>query len=60
MVLGATSIVCHMFRVVKNLRLLKKHLKKLAWKNGDVFENVKSIREDLKKVQANIDKNLDN
>ncbi|GJR84402.1 RNA-directed DNA polymerase, eukaryota, reverse transcriptase zinc-binding domain protein [Tanacetum coccineum] len=36
---------CRMFKTVKKLRGLKKHLKKLAWKNGDVFENVKRLRE---------------
>ncbi|GJZ54067.1 hypothetical protein Tco_0608952 [Tanacetum coccineum] len=30
------------------MKSLKKHLKKLAWKNGDVFENVKRLREFVK------------
>ncbi|GKE63230.1 RNA-directed DNA polymerase, eukaryota, reverse transcriptase zinc-binding domain protein [Tanacetum coccineum] len=36
---------CRMFKTVKILKGLKKHLKKLAWCNGDVFENVKKLRE---------------
>nr|GEV11735.1 hypothetical protein [Tanacetum cinerariifolium] len=34
--------------------MLKKHLKELAWKNGDIFEKVKVLREELKIV---LDKN---
>ncbi|GJZ73075.1 RNA-directed DNA polymerase, eukaryota, reverse transcriptase zinc-binding domain protein [Tanacetum coccineum] len=36
---------CMMFKTVKNLKGLKKHLKQLSWCNGDVFENVKKLRE---------------
>ncbi|GJW12180.1 zinc knuckle CX2CX4HX4C containing protein [Tanacetum coccineum] len=36
---------CRMFKTVKILKVLKKHLKQLAWCNGDVFENVKKLRE---------------
>ncbi|GJY44922.1 RNA-directed DNA polymerase, eukaryota, reverse transcriptase zinc-binding domain protein [Tanacetum coccineum] len=37
-----------MFKSIKNLNGLKKHLKQLAWCNGDVFENVKKLREAVK------------
>nr|GEX36878.1 RNA-directed DNA polymerase, eukaryota, reverse transcriptase zinc-binding domain protein [Tanacetum cinerariifolium] len=33
---------------------LKKPLKKLAWENGNVFENVKSLRDSVKEVQQKI------
>nr|GEY61927.1 hypothetical protein [Tanacetum cinerariifolium] len=45
-----------MFKTIKNLKGLKKHLKKIAWCNGDVFENVKKLREAVKDVQKKIDK----
>nr|GEU79134.1 RNA-directed DNA polymerase, eukaryota, reverse transcriptase zinc-binding domain protein [Tanacetum cinerariifolium] len=48
---------CRMFKTVKKLRGLKRNLKKLAWKNGDVFENVKRLKEAVKDIQQQIDKN---
>ncbi|GJR59118.1 RNA-directed DNA polymerase, eukaryota, reverse transcriptase zinc-binding domain protein [Tanacetum coccineum] len=45
-----------MFKSVKNLNGLKKHLKQLAWCNGDVFENVKKLREAVKDVQKRLKK----
>ncbi|GKB53018.1 RNA-directed DNA polymerase, eukaryota, reverse transcriptase zinc-binding domain protein, partial [Tanacetum coccineum] len=53
---GGMDAGCKMFRTVKNMRSLKKHLKDLAWKNGDVFENVKKLRESVKEIQQRIDK----
>ncbi|GKF40926.1 hypothetical protein Tco_0124268, partial [Tanacetum coccineum] len=47
---------CNMFKVVKNLKLLKRHLKALAWKNGDIFEKVKDLRDRLKEIQIKLDK----
>ncbi|GKA53311.1 RNA-directed DNA polymerase, eukaryota, reverse transcriptase zinc-binding domain protein [Tanacetum coccineum] len=47
---------CHMFKTVKKLKGLKGDMKKLAWKNMDVFENVVNLRDKLKNVQAKIDK----
>lgn len=44
-----------MFKTVKKLKCLKVHLKKLAWKNGNVFENVINLREQVKEVQRKID-----
>nr|GEU65417.1 RNA-directed DNA polymerase, eukaryota, reverse transcriptase zinc-binding domain protein [Tanacetum cinerariifolium] len=32
---------------------------KLSWKNGNVFENIKKLRDKLKELQINIDKALD-
>ncbi|GJS96055.1 RNA-directed DNA polymerase, eukaryota, reverse transcriptase zinc-binding domain protein [Tanacetum coccineum] len=51
---------CRMFKTVKNLKGLKKHLKQLAWCNGDVFENVKKLIEVVKDVQMKIDKDPNN
>ncbi|GJT12708.1 RNA-directed DNA polymerase, eukaryota, reverse transcriptase zinc-binding domain protein [Tanacetum coccineum] len=44
-----------MFRVVKDLKALKKPFKRLAWKDGDIFENIKVLRDRLKDVQSKID-----
>ncbi|GJW45512.1 RNA-directed DNA polymerase, eukaryota, reverse transcriptase zinc-binding domain protein [Tanacetum coccineum] len=37
----------HMFRVTKKLKLLKKHIKKLQWMNGDIFARVEILRTTL-------------
>ncbi|GJV16862.1 hypothetical protein Tco_1362185 [Tanacetum coccineum] len=50
---------CQMFKTVKKLKGLKKDMKKLSWKNEDVFENVKKLRDKLKELQVNIDKAFD-
>ncbi|GKD27441.1 RNA-directed DNA polymerase, eukaryota, reverse transcriptase zinc-binding domain protein, partial [Tanacetum coccineum] len=57
---GGREDCCRMFKIVKNLKGLKKHLKQLAWCNGDVFENVKKLREAMKDVQMKIDKDPNN
>ena len=46
-----------MFSLVKKLKMLKSPLKKLAWENDDVFDNVKKIRKELEDIQGKIDKN---
>ncbi|GKA63263.1 hypothetical protein Tco_0762869 [Tanacetum coccineum] len=46
---------CQMFKTVKKLRSLKRYLKNLAWKNGNIFENVQKLKEQLKDVQVRID-----
>ncbi|GKD09416.1 RNA-directed DNA polymerase, eukaryota, reverse transcriptase zinc-binding domain protein, partial [Tanacetum coccineum] len=51
---------CHLFKIVKKLRSMKKDLKKLTWKDGNIFDNVKRLRDHLKEVQSNIDKDLEN
>ncbi|PWA74759.1 RNA-directed DNA polymerase, eukaryota, Reverse transcriptase zinc-binding domain protein [Artemisia annua] len=50
---------CQMFKTVKKLKGIKKHMKELAWKNGDVFEKVINLRDALKQVQIKIDKDPD-
>ncbi|GKE22706.1 hypothetical protein Tco_1434218 [Tanacetum coccineum] len=45
---GGMGDGCKIFKTVKNLKGLKKHLKELASSNGDVFENVKKLREAVK------------
>ncbi|GJU03086.1 RNA-directed DNA polymerase, eukaryota, reverse transcriptase zinc-binding domain protein [Tanacetum coccineum] len=45
-----------MFNIVKKLKGLKRHLKKLTWKDGDIFKKVKKLRGMLKDVQLKIDK----
>ncbi|GJX28468.1 RNA-directed DNA polymerase, eukaryota, reverse transcriptase zinc-binding domain protein [Tanacetum coccineum] len=52
---GSCQSECKMFKVVKDLKALKKPLKKLAWKDGDIFEHVKDLRERLKDIQSKID-----
>ncbi|GJT01984.1 RNA-directed DNA polymerase, eukaryota, reverse transcriptase zinc-binding domain protein [Tanacetum coccineum] len=54
---GSVHEGCNMFRVVNNLKLLKRHFKDLAWKDGDIFEKVKELRNGLKETQTKIDKN---
>ncbi|GJZ55975.1 RNA-directed DNA polymerase, eukaryota, reverse transcriptase zinc-binding domain protein, partial [Tanacetum coccineum] len=46
---------CIMFKVVKNLKLLKRDLEALAWKKGDIFEKVKDLRAIVKEIQTKID-----
>ncbi|GKC69664.1 RNA-directed DNA polymerase, eukaryota, reverse transcriptase zinc-binding domain protein [Tanacetum coccineum] len=48
---------CHMFRVVKKLKALKKPINRLNRKNGNIFVKVEKLREDLKQAQVNIEKN---
>ncbi|GKA52278.1 RNA-directed DNA polymerase, eukaryota, reverse transcriptase zinc-binding domain protein [Tanacetum coccineum] len=44
-----------MFKVVKRLKYLKTSLKKLSWKNGDVFDRVVQLKKKLKEAQALVD-----
>ncbi|XP_071725901.1 uncharacterized protein [Rutidosis leptorrhynchoides] len=46
-----------MFKLVKNLKNMKRSLKKLNWQNGDLHNKVSNLKEDLKLVQTNIDIN---
>lgn len=50
---------CGMFKVVNKMRMLKRHLKNLAWKDGNVFEKVTKLRDKLKSVQQKIDSDPD-
>nr|GEY23219.1 hypothetical protein [Tanacetum cinerariifolium] len=47
---------CQMFQTVKKLRSLKRDLKKLTLKNGNIFDNVISLKNKLKEIQTKIDK----
>nr|GEV15129.1 hypothetical protein [Tanacetum cinerariifolium] len=47
-----------MFQLVKKLRNLKVHLKNLAWQNGNLFEKVEKIRDNLKNMQRDLTKIL--
>ncbi|GKB09566.1 RNA-directed DNA polymerase, eukaryota, reverse transcriptase zinc-binding domain protein [Tanacetum coccineum] len=54
-----TYVGCNMFKTVKKLKSLERDLKKLTLKNGNIFENVKNLKDQLKEVQVKIDKNPD-
>ncbi|GKD28083.1 hypothetical protein Tco_1234297 [Tanacetum coccineum] len=45
-----------MYKFVKKLKKLKHPLNKLSWSKGNVFDNVKSLKDKLKACQENIDK----
>ncbi|GJS11309.1 RNA-directed DNA polymerase, eukaryota, reverse transcriptase zinc-binding domain protein [Tanacetum coccineum] len=44
----------HMFQLVKKLKMPKKNLRHLNWRNGNVFERVNFLREGLKKAQLEV------
>ncbi|GJV20746.1 hypothetical protein Tco_1369766 [Tanacetum coccineum] len=46
----------HCSKIVKKLKGLKKHIKDLQWKNGDLFERVDKLRSKLKEAQMNVNK----
>nr|GEZ46773.1 hypothetical protein [Tanacetum cinerariifolium] len=50
----------HMFRVTKKLKLLKKPLRKLLYKKGNLHTNVNQLRNDLDQVQVRLDADLFN
>ncbi|GKB05233.1 RNA-directed DNA polymerase, eukaryota, reverse transcriptase zinc-binding domain protein [Tanacetum coccineum] len=50
---------CQMFNTVKKLKNLKVELKKLTWKDGNVYDKVKCLKAKLSKIQASIDKSPD-
>ncbi|GJZ82023.1 RNA-directed DNA polymerase, eukaryota, reverse transcriptase zinc-binding domain protein [Tanacetum coccineum] len=45
----------HMFNLVKKLKSLKHPLNNLNWSNGNLVEKVKVLKDDLKKIQTEID-----
>nr|GEU52724.1 hypothetical protein [Tanacetum cinerariifolium] len=49
---------CKMFNTVKKLKNLKVELKKLTWKDGNVYDRVKCLKAKLSEIQASIDKSL--
>nr|GEU77833.1 hypothetical protein [Tanacetum cinerariifolium] len=44
-----------MFQLVKKLKNLKSHLKKLNWQDGNLFEKVEDLKNDLLNIQKKID-----
>ena len=49
-----------MFVLAKRLKLMKRHMRSLNRKNGNVFDKVKRLKAELKKVQMDLDKDPDN
>ncbi|PWA47130.1 glucan endo-1,3-beta-glucosidase GVI [Artemisia annua] len=49
-----------MFQLVKKMKNLKRPLNNLAWKKGNMFENVKKLQEELKKAQTEVDADPNN
>ncbi|GJY93607.1 hypothetical protein Tco_0509389 [Tanacetum coccineum] len=49
-----------MFRLAKRLKFMKKHMRDLNRKNGDVFDKVKFLRTKLGRVQGCLDKDPSN
>nr|GEW11949.1 hypothetical protein [Tanacetum cinerariifolium] len=45
-----------MYRLVQKMKKLKKHMKRLNWKNGNLFTKALLLKETLKETQAMIDK----
>ncbi|GJW69800.1 RNA-directed DNA polymerase, eukaryota, reverse transcriptase zinc-binding domain protein [Tanacetum coccineum] len=48
---------CCKYRLVKNLKAIKFHLKKLSWQYGNIFEKVIKWREKLQEIQKKVDQN---
>ncbi|GKA65320.1 RNA-directed DNA polymerase, eukaryota, reverse transcriptase zinc-binding domain protein [Tanacetum coccineum] len=51
---------CNMYKVVQKLKCLKKPLRKLSWKNGNLFEKVVDLRIKLMEVQRLLDADRNN
>ncbi|GJT01522.1 putative RNA-directed DNA polymerase [Tanacetum coccineum] len=49
-----------MFVFAKRLKNMKRHIRDLNKRNGNVYEKVKQLREELKKVQSELDKDPHN
>ncbi|GKB96212.1 RNA-directed DNA polymerase, eukaryota, reverse transcriptase zinc-binding domain protein [Tanacetum coccineum] len=45
-----------MYRVVQKMKHLKRKLKQMSWKNGDVFERAEQLRIKVKECQADVDR----
>ncbi|GJZ56099.1 RNA-directed DNA polymerase, eukaryota, reverse transcriptase zinc-binding domain protein [Tanacetum coccineum] len=50
----------NMYKLVKKMKNLKNPLKKLAWKNGNLFQHIKNLEGDLKKAQIEVEANPHN
>nr|GEW30501.1 hypothetical protein [Tanacetum cinerariifolium] len=46
---------CHMFRVVKKMKSLKKALNDLNWNNANLFDKVMVLKHQLKDAQSNLE-----
>ncbi|GJX09286.1 RNA-directed DNA polymerase, eukaryota, reverse transcriptase zinc-binding domain protein [Tanacetum coccineum] len=56
-----TTIQGHaMYKLVKKLKVLKPHLNKLNWKNGNLFQRVNDLKAKLCEIQGRIDKDPTN
>ncbi|GJY49428.1 hypothetical protein Tco_0439384 [Tanacetum coccineum] len=44
-----------MYRVVQKMKALKRKLKQISWKNGNVFERVEELRKKVKESQNEVD-----
>ncbi|GJZ02226.1 hypothetical protein Tco_0520187 [Tanacetum coccineum] len=44
-----------MYRVVQKMKSLKRKLKQLSWRNGNVFERAEELRKNVKKSQNDVD-----
>ncbi|GJZ97390.1 RNA-directed DNA polymerase, eukaryota, reverse transcriptase zinc-binding domain protein [Tanacetum coccineum] len=47
----------NMYKLVKKMKRMKIPLNNLAWKNGNLFQNVKNLKEELKKAQVDVEAN---
>ncbi|GKB26250.1 hypothetical protein Tco_0865651, partial [Tanacetum coccineum] len=47
----------NMYKLVKKMKRLKVPLNNLAWKNGNIFQNVKNLEEELKRRQWEVEAN---
>nr|GEV16136.1 RNA-directed DNA polymerase, eukaryota, reverse transcriptase zinc-binding domain protein [Tanacetum cinerariifolium] len=45
-----------MYRIVQKMKTLKRKLKQISWKNGNVFERVEKLRIEVKKCQNDVDR----
>ncbi|GKC09099.1 hypothetical protein Tco_1000709, partial [Tanacetum coccineum] len=50
----------NMYKLVKKIKNMKVPLNKLAWKNGNLFQNVKKLEDELKKAQVDVKANPNN
>ncbi|GJW39700.1 hypothetical protein Tco_0065545 [Tanacetum coccineum] len=49
-----------MYKLVRKMKSMKRPLNKLAWKDGNLFQKVKKLEDDLKKVQVEVEADLNN
>ncbi|GJV80028.1 RNA-directed DNA polymerase, eukaryota, reverse transcriptase zinc-binding domain protein [Tanacetum coccineum] len=47
---------CQMFKTIKKLKELKRELRNLTWKDGNVFYRVKTLKNQLVEIQSKINK----